>query len=91
MNTSHNPPMDESTAEQQNNLVPLEVIKAAKQGDKDAIATICKHYEDYIIASATETYVDKAGKTHEVFDEDMASALRIRLIEAIGEFEIVEE
>ena len=61
--------------------LPVEVIKKAVAGDKEAAAQVLKAFEPFIIQSSTVT--DKSG-TH--VDEDLAQELRLIILEHIPKF-----
>ena len=67
-------------------LLPYHVIAAATQGDVDAIATVLKHYEGYIIALSTRRLFDEYGNPVLCVDDDIRRRLEAKLITKVLEF-----
>ncbi len=64
-------------------LLPLPVIRAARDGDAEAIACILRYYEGYINKLCTRTLYDGSGSPYVCLDEYMKRRLEIKLIHAI--------
>lgn len=71
------------------NLLPFHVIKAASEGNIEAINKVLKHYEGYIAALSTRRLYDEYGQTHYCVDETLRRRLEMKLITKILDFEIV--
>jgi hypothetical protein len=69
-------------------LLPLHVIEAAASGDTNAINTVLKHYEGYIIALSTRRLFDENGTPHLVVDNEMRRTLETKLIVKIMQFDV---
>jgi len=67
--------------------LPANTILQAALGDKDAIESVLKAFESYIVEEST---VGK-GTPQEYVDEDLAQELRALLIEKIPEFRFKAE
>lgn len=69
-------------------LLPYPVIEAAVGGDVDAINTVLKHYEGYIIALSKRRMYDDDGNPHFVADNEFRRTLETRLIVNILQFDV---
>jgi hypothetical protein len=56
------------------------VIIAAVGGDTDALCSVVKHYQGYILALSTKRLYDENGNTYLVIDEELRQELETRLI-----------
>ena len=63
-----------------NNLLPYPIIALAASGDVDAINTVLKHFEGYIIVLATRQFYDEYGNPHLCVDEELKRRLETKLI-----------
>jgi len=70
------------------NLLPFHIIKAASEGDIEAIHAVLKHYEGYIASLATRRLYDEYGQLHYCVDETLRRRLETKLITKILDFEI---
>ena len=70
-------------------LLSFSIIQAAASGNVEAINTVLKHYEGYIISLATRRMYDEAGYTYYCVDESLRRRLEIKLITKILDFKIV--
>lgn len=70
------------------NLLPFHVIKAASEGDVEAINVVLKHYEDYIVSLSTRRLFDRFGNPHYCVDETLRRRLETKLITKILDFKI---
>jgi len=61
--------------------LPVEIIKKAVAGDKEAIKQVLEAFEPFIIASSTVT--DETGT---YVDEDIAQELRLTILEQTPKF-----
>lgn len=62
--------------------IPYPTIVAAKGGDADAIQTILRHYERYILHYCRRTVYDEDNIPHIVIDEDIRSRIETGYLEA---------
>jgi len=69
-------------------LLPFPVIVAATSGDVEAINTVLKHYEGYIIALSTRRLYDDYGNVHLFLDEELRRTLETKLITKILTFDV---
>jgi len=67
-------------------LLTFPVIVAATSGHVDAINTVLKYYEGYIIALSTRRLYDGNGCLHCCVDEELRCTLETKLIAAILKF-----
>jgi regulator of RNase E activity RraB len=67
-------------------LLPLYVIKAAADGDTDAIVAVLKHFEGYMAVLSTRRLYDENGHALTCVDETMRVELENKLIAGIGKF-----
>ncbi len=70
------------------NLLPFHIIKAASEGDIEAIHVVLKHYEGYIASLSTRRLYDEYGQLHYCVDETLRRRLETKLITKILAFEI---
>jgi len=68
------------------NLLPYPVIAAAAGGDVDAINSVIKHYEGYIIVLSTRRLYDEYSNPHLCVDEELRRRLETKLIAGILTF-----
>jgi len=69
-------------------LLPFPVIVAATSGHVDAINTVLKYYEGYIIALSTRPLYDDYGNVHLFLDEELRWTLETKLITKILTFDV---
>ena len=69
-------------------LIPYDVIKAATQGDIEAIERILDHYEGYINSVSRGLYIKPNGECQYVIDRQLHDEIVVKIIEAILNFEI---
>ncbi len=80
------------TGENQNSkLLPYSVIEAAVQGDVNAINTVLKHYERYIVKLSTRVLYDENGSAYYCVDDELKRRLETKLITKILDFKLVKE
>lgn len=72
------------------NLLPFHIIKAASEGDIEAIHVVLKHYEGYITSLAARCSYDEYGQLHYCVDETLRRRLETKLITKILDFELVQ-
>lgn len=72
----------------ENGLLPFHTIKAATEGDVDAINAVLKHYEGYIASLSVRKLYDEYGQPHYCVDETLRRRLETKLITKILDFEI---
>lgn len=70
------------------NLLPFHIIKAASEGDIEAIHAVLRHYEGYIASLSTRRLYDEYGQLHYCVDETLRRRLETKLITRILDFEI---
>jgi len=70
------------------NLLPFPIIEAAAKGEVEAINTVLKHYEGYIIALSTRRLFDEQGNPYMVVDNEMRRTLETNLIVKIMQFDV---
>lgn len=61
-------------------MLPFEVIVAAKQGDTLALCKVLEHYDGYIARLCTRMVRDEYGNCFPFVDEEMRNRLKVRLI-----------
>lgn len=69
-------------------LLPFEIIEEAVTGDVDAINTVLRHYERYILTLSTRTLYDETGTPHLCVDEELKRRLETKLITKILDFKV---
>ena len=69
-------------------LPSFQMIRAASNGDIEAINAVLKHYEGYIAALSMRTGYDAQGIPRTQVDEDLRQRLETKLIVAILRFEL---
>ena len=65
---------------EERNLLPFHIIKAASEGDVEAIHAVLAHYEGYIAKLSTRTMYDEFGQVHYCVDETLRRRLETKLI-----------
>lgn len=66
-----------------NDLVPYETILEAKHGSPEAMKTILRHYEGYIVRCATRTQYDSFGNPRVFLDDDIRQNIESALMLSI--------
>ncbi len=69
--------------------VQFSIIKAASEGDIQAIDCILQHYERYIIKLSTRILYDEYGRSYVCVDEALKHKLEAKLVAKILEFQPV--
>lgn len=69
-------------------LPSFQMIRAASNGDIEAINAVLKHYEGYIAALPTRKMYDENRQVHYCVDETLRRRLETKLITKILAFEI---
>lgn len=69
-------------------LLSFQMIRAASNGDIEAINAVLKHYEGYIAALSTRKMYDENRQVHYCVDETLRRRLETKLITKILAFEI---
>ena len=69
-------------------LLPFHIIKAASEGDVEAINTVVDHYEGYIIRLSILKMYDEYGQVHYCIDETLRRRLETKLITKVLDFKI---
>lgn len=67
-------------------LVPYATIRAASNGDAEAIGSVLQHYDNYIARLSLRPVRDFSGRTRFQVDEAMRRRLEIKLITGILKF-----
>ncbi len=80
--------MNESNLSGKTRLLPYDTIVAATKGDVDAINTVLKHFESYIIVLSTRRLSDEYGNTVLYVDDDLRRRLETKLITKVLAFDI---
>ena len=65
---------------EERNLLPFHIIKAASEGDVEAIHAVLAHYEGYIAKLSTRKMYDEFGQVHYCVDETLRRRLETKLI-----------
>ena len=65
---------------EEKHLLPFHIIKAASEGDAEAIQAVLKHYEGYIAKLSTRKMYDEFGQAHYCVDETLRRRLETKLI-----------
>ena len=65
---------------EERSLLPFHIIKAASEGDAEAIQAVLKHYEGYIARLSTRKMYDESGQIHYCVDETLRRRLETKLI-----------
>ncbi|NBH99759.1 helix-turn-helix domain-containing protein [Anaerotruncus sp. 1XD22-93] len=65
---------------EEKHLLPFHIIKAASEGDAEAIQAVLKHYESYIAKLSTRKMYDEFGQAHYCVDETLRRRLETKLI-----------
>ena len=69
-------------------LLPFHTIKAATDGDIEAINRVLKHYEGYIVTLSTRRFYDESGCVQYCVDETLRRRLETKLITKVLEFKV---
>ncbi|MBP3891135.1 MAG: helix-turn-helix domain-containing protein [Solobacterium sp.] len=69
-------------------LLPFDVIVAANTGDPQAILTVMKHYDSWMMLQARRRFVKPNGESSYAVDQEIYDELMIKLIEVILSFEV---
>ncbi len=67
--------------------LPYGTLKAAAQGDTDAIAAVLRHYEGYIAKLSLRRFYDEYGGVYYGVDETIRRRLEIKLITGLLTFD----
>jgi len=70
------------------NMLPYSVILSATAGDVEAVNTVLKHYEKYIIALATRPLHDEYGGTFYYLDDEARRRIEAHLITKLLTFNV---
>ena len=76
------------TNKYKNRKLKLSVIRAARQGDPDAIDIVLKFYKGYIAKLSTITEYDEYGVSRTYLDETLRSELELHLIYAVMKYKL---
>lgn len=71
-------------------LIPFEEIAKAVNGDLNAILRIVDHYYEYINVKCQRQTFDAKGKCRYYIDPDMRRDVELRLMRAIGRFDLTK-
>ena len=80
--------MEEKNQVKKADLLPFHIIKAASEGDVEAINTVVDHYEGYIIRLSILKMYDEYGQVHYCIDETLRRRLETKLITKVLDFKI---
>lgn len=78
--------MNKNRSKPRSRLLPYDTIRAASEGDPDAVNAVLRHYEGYIARLSTRRLFDENGNTYLFVDETMRRRLEIKLIAGILAF-----
>ena len=70
-------------------LPEYETIKAASQGDPEAMMEVLDHYGDYIKTLSLRKYYDESGHSVYLVDDYLRKRLEIALTLAVCKFKIL--
>jgi hypothetical protein len=77
-----------TSQKQHSRMLPFPVIVAASGGDTDAIKTVLKHYEGYIVALSARRLYDEDGNPHLFIDEELRREIETKIIAKILTFSV---
>ena len=80
--------MEEKNQVKKADLLPFHIIKAASEGDVEAINTVVDHYEGYIIRLSIRKMYDEYGQVHYCINETLRRRLETKLITKVFNFKI---
>ena len=69
-------------------LLPFDTIKAATQGDIEAMSAVMRHYGGYIATLSVRPIRDADGNERYMVDENIRSELEAKLATAILKFQV---
>ena len=69
-------------------LPSFQMIRAASNGDIEAINAVLKHYEGYIATLSVRKLYDENGQAHYCVDETLRRRLETKLITKILDFKV---
>lgn len=75
--------MNKNRSKPHSRLLPYDTIRAASEGDPDAVNAVLRHYEGYIARLSMRRLFDENGNTYLFVDETMRRRLEIKLIAGI--------
>ena len=78
--------MNKNRNKPRSRLLPYATIRAASEGDPDAVSAVLQHYEGYIARLSTRRLFDENGNSYLCVDETMRRRLEIKLIAGILAF-----
>lgn len=67
-------------------LIPYPVIKAATEGNPEAVEDVLRHYEKYIAHLSVQKMFDERGYSRWIVNNEIRELLREKLIIAILSF-----
>lgn len=70
--------------------VSIDTIRAAKDWDPEAVETIQRHFEGFILSQCQMTYTDDSGKRHSYIDEDLRYQAELAMFRALESFQFQE-
>ena len=79
---------DRNSSQNEKGLLPFEMIRAANEGDLDAIVSVIVHYESYIRMQARRYYTKPNGQSEYATDDEIYDELVMKLIDAILSFDM---
>ena len=77
-----------SNRDKQDDMPSFHIIRAASNGDIEAIDDVLKHYEGYIASLSVRKLYDEYGQVHYCVDETLRRRLETKLITKILDFKI---
>lgn len=80
--------MNEGLKEEVGGLLPYHTIVAAVGGDIEAIQTVLRHFDSYIMSLAQRQVFNEALGLCYDSDQDIVDRLQIKLIQAVMKFNL---
>lgn len=80
--------MNESLKEETSGLLPYHTIVAAVGGDVEAMQTVLRHFDSYIMCLARRQVFDEELGLCYDSDQDIVDRLQIKLIQAVMKFNL---
>lgn len=77
-----------SNKDKELDMPSFHIIRAASNGDIEAINAVLKHYESYIASLSVRKLYDEYGQVHYCVDETLRRRLETKLITKILNFKI---
>lgn len=72
----------------ESDLLPLHIIKAASEGNEDALYAVLKHYDTYILSLSMRRGYNETGIPYYYIDETLRGRLQTKLLTKALNFEM---